>query len=132
MSAAFFCTCGHGTERMTGSAPGPAKVATRMVLLRMGFIRAPHKFYPASRAFPAWGQDGEYSLVGAARQSVASREGEAQDARRRISVAAFGRPSRLIRSTAIFPAKRIPLAAAGYLVSQTAFRGLSRSKSRTP
>jgi hypothetical protein len=36
MSAAFFCTCGHGTERMTGSAPGPAKVATRMVLLRMG------------------------------------------------------------------------------------------------
>jgi hypothetical protein len=78
---------------MTGSAPGPAKVATRMVLLRMGFIRAPHKSYPASRAFPAWGQDGEYSLVGAARQSVASREGEAQDARRRISVAAFGRPN---------------------------------------
>jgi hypothetical protein len=36
MSAAFFPTCGHGTARMTGSAPGPAKVATRMVLLRMG------------------------------------------------------------------------------------------------
>src|SRR6266480_4284876 len=93
MRAAFFCTCGHGTERMTGSAPGPAKVATRMVLLRMGFIRAPHKSCPVSRAFPAWGQDREYSLVGAARQSVASREGEAQDARRRIPVAAFGRPS---------------------------------------
>jgi hypothetical protein len=38
MSAAFFCTCGQGTERMTGSAPGPAKVATRMLLLRMGFL----------------------------------------------------------------------------------------------
>src|SRR5690242_558681 len=36
MSAAFFPTCGHGTARMTGSAPGPTKVATRMVLLRIG------------------------------------------------------------------------------------------------
>src|SRR5438132_6243387 len=34
---------------MTGSAPGPAKVATRMVLLRMGLFSAP-KSYPASLA----------------------------------------------------------------------------------
>src|ERR1700736_2360234 len=33
--AAFFPMRGHSTERMRGSAPGPAKVATRMVLLRM-------------------------------------------------------------------------------------------------
>src|SRR5258707_15639486 len=37
MRAAFLGTCGHGTERMIGSAPGPAKVATRMVLLRIDF-----------------------------------------------------------------------------------------------
>src|SRR6266853_1357017 len=47
MSAAFAGTCSHGTERMTGSAPGPAKVATRMVLLRMGLLRAP-KSYPVN------------------------------------------------------------------------------------
>src|SRR5262252_2512990 len=40
MSAAFAGTCGQGTDRMTGSAPGPAKVATRMVLLRMGLLGA--------------------------------------------------------------------------------------------
>ena len=33
---ALFGIFGHCTERITGSAPGPAKVATRMVLLRMG------------------------------------------------------------------------------------------------
>src|SRR5262249_39851628 len=42
MSAAFAGICGHGTARMTGSAPGPAKVATRMVLLRMGLFSAPN------------------------------------------------------------------------------------------
>src|SRR6516225_9600391 len=35
MSAAFLGIFGHSTDRITGSAPGPAKVATRMVLLRM-------------------------------------------------------------------------------------------------
>ena len=34
ISAAFFGICGHGTVRMTGVAPGAAKVATRMVSLR--------------------------------------------------------------------------------------------------
>ena len=30
ISAAFFGTSGHGTVRITGGAPGPSKVATRM------------------------------------------------------------------------------------------------------
>ena len=30
ISAAFFGTSGHGTVRMTGGAPGPSNVATRM------------------------------------------------------------------------------------------------------
>src|SRR5947208_1269319 len=55
MSAAFLETCGHGTERMIGSAPGPAKVATRMLLLRMDFGsscagRAPQTISERSRS----------------------------------------------------------------------------------
>src|SRR5438309_9694575 len=39
MSAALRPTSGHGTERMTGGAPGPAKVATRIMLARMTSLR---------------------------------------------------------------------------------------------
>ena len=35
--AAFAGTCGRGTSRITGGAPGPAKVATRMPVMRRHF-----------------------------------------------------------------------------------------------
>src|SRR5260370_26085488 len=34
MSAAFLGTSGHGTARITGAAPGPAKVETRICSMR--------------------------------------------------------------------------------------------------
>src|SRR2546427_2624708 len=50
ISAAFFGTFGHGTLRMTGGAPGPAKVATRMSLRRTDVIRFPGDRFGHARA----------------------------------------------------------------------------------
>src|SRR5262249_53582663 len=80
MSAAFFGTFGHGTERSTGSAPGPAKVATRMALLRMG------------------SSDGAYSLSALLRvMEERPRKRYDQDARRPSnSVTCLSRPGVIV------------------------------------
>ena len=48
ISAAFFGTSGHGTVRITGGAPGPAKVATRIASL--GISSSPCMIFSGSCA----------------------------------------------------------------------------------
>src|SRR5215831_211130 len=100
MSAAFFPTCGHGTERMTGSAAGPAKVATRMVLLRMGLFSAPKSnlirhHWPRLRA-----RSGQPSIVVDARVVARAPSRHARecvrDVSRRTWKVSHGGPSRFL------------------------------------
>src|SRR5262245_40863880 len=108
---------------MTGSAPGPAKVATRMVLLRMGLLGA-CKSYPASLSEttrsrgPVVNRDRRTSSC--TRANYAMLETMSVPFSLRVKVS-HGGPSRFL-----FLLRQHPLLSIGHAHRRACFRGTGR------
>src|SRR5262249_32020789 len=122
---AFAGTCGHGTERMTGSAPGPAKVATRMVLLRMDCSELPSYHASLSRH---WARirapSGQPSIVTGTRPVAPVPPRHARECIRDVLAGRegeHGAPSRFL-----FLLRQHPLLSIGHAHRRACFRGRRR------
>src|SRR5262249_8888058 len=105
---------------MTGSAPGPAKVATRMVLLRMELFSAAKSYHASARH---WARiracSGRSSIVTDARPTARAAPHRARECpcRSRYVEVSHGGPSRFL-----FLLRQHPLLSVGHAHRRACFR----------